>query len=369
MASFQALGDRAPIPCDIGDADGVAMAFMEKGTTVTPLPFRQPPLLDHQLRIRVTHAGLCHSDLFASTEQWQAHGMFPLVTGHEIVGIVEKVGQKVTKFHEGDKVGFGVFAGCCSSCYFCNTGADNLCAEMSFTYLPSFGGYATSFQNDAAFFFKLHEEFQGALNAPLFCAGATTYSPIKRFARPGMKVGIVGIGGLGHMGIQYAKAFGCEVYAISTTAAKEEEARKLGAHHFIHSRDPEQLKKNARSLDFILETGSSMNLNMNFALLKPRSSVAVVGAPATGEDAHFNIIGALMAQQELHGSHVGSRLLVEDMLDFSRLHNINVVSELYPFADTQAALDSLGNGNPHFPKYRNVIETESFFKNFTPRTN
>ena len=153
------------------------MAFMEKGTTVTPLPFRQPPLLDHELRIRVSHAGLCHSDLFVSTEQWQAHGMFPLVAGHEIVGIVDKVGEKVTKFHEGDKVGFGLFTGCCSSCHFCKTGADNLCAEKGLNYPPAFGGFATTFQQDASFFFKLHEEFQGALNAPSSVRGPPPTRP------------------------------------------------------------------------------------------------------------------------------------------------------------------------------------------------
>lgn len=368
MATYLALGDRAPIPCDIGDADGVAMAFMEKGTTVTPLAFRQPVLLDNQIRIRVTHAGQCLSDIFHSTEGWAKHGNFPLVAGHEIVGIVEKVGQKVTHLHEGDKVGFGCYNDCCDRCKFCKRGADNLCPNSNFTYNPEFGGYATSFQSKADFFFKLDDSFQGE-NAPLFCAGATTFAPMQRMVRPGMKVGIVGIGGLGHMGIKYANKFGCEVTAISTTASKESEAYELGAHHFIHSKDPESLKKNARSLDFILETGAGMNLNMNFALLKPLGKTVVVGNPDYGTDVNFSIIGALMNQQELHGSIVASRVEIEEMLEFSRLHNISVATEIYPFADTQAAVNTLAHGNPHYPKYRNVLETASFFKTFTPRAN
>ena len=365
MATFIVLGDRAPVPCDIGDADAVAMAFMEKGTTVTPLPFRQPPLLDKEVRIKVTHSGLCHSDIFHSTEGWGAHGCFPLVPGHEIVGIVEKVGEKVTKVEVGDKVAFGCFSDCCDSCYLCKKGHDNFCAKRDFTYNPYFGGYATSFQSRGDFFFKLQDSFDGA-DAPLLCAGITTYNPLIKHARPGMKVGIVGIGGLGHLAIQYANKMGCEVTAISTSPNKEEEAKGFGAHHFINSKDPESLQRNERTLDLILDSSTGLNLRQNFKLLKPRGSTVIVGNPDADYDANLNIFEMLMAQQELHGSLVGSRVDIEEMFEFSRIHNIKPLSEVYAFADTQTAVDSLAKGLPHFPKYRNVLETESFFKTFTP---
>ena len=365
MATFVKLGERAPVPCQIGDADAVAMAFMEKGTTVTPLPFRHPPLLDKEVRIKVTHSGMCHTDLFHSTEQWYAHGNFPLVPGHEIVGIVEKVGEKVTKVQVGDKVGYGCFRDCCDSCSLCKKGHENYCSKFKFTYNPYFGGYATSFQSRGDFFFKLEDSFNGE-SAPLFCAGITTYNPLIKYARPGMKVGIVGIGGLGHLGLQYANKMGCEVTAISTSPNKEEEAKGFGAHHFINSKDPESLKRNERTLDFILDTATELNLSQDFKLLKPRGINAIFGLPPSNFDCNLNIVEMLMAQQQLVGSLVGSRTEVEEMLEFSRVQAISPLSEVYAFSDAQTAVNSLAVGTPHFPKYRNVMETGSFFKTFSP---
>lgn len=355
-------------PCDIGDADGVAMAFLEKGTKVTPLPFRQPALGDKQIRIRVTHAGLCMSDLLTSTGQW-GEPYLPLVPGHEIVGIVEKVGEKVSHLHEGDKVGFGVYRDCCDACSECRTGHENMCAAKSYTYDPySYGGYATSFQSRGDFFFKLDESFPGYA-APLFCAGTTIYNPLKQYAKPFMKVGIIGIGGLGHVAIKFANKFGCEVTAISTSPGKEQEAKSMGAHHFINSKDPESLKKHANSLDLILDTCTAVNLEQDFALVRPRGHVALVGAPNVEHDCNLNITQILMRQQELHGSEVGPRMVIEDMLEFVRLHNIVPDVDIYPFADTQSAVNSLFSGSPKWPRYRNVIETKDFFNTFTPRSN
>ena len=145
LNTFETLGDRAPVPCDIGEAHGVAQAFMTQGLEVNLLPFRQPPLLDNEVRIRVTHAGLCHSDIFISECKWSPNVNFPLVPGHEIVGIVEKVGERVTQFTEGERVGFGTMRDCCDNCDLCYTGKDNLCLKKKLTYDPYFGGYATSF--------------------------------------------------------------------------------------------------------------------------------------------------------------------------------------------------------------------------------
>lgn len=368
MSTFEILGDRAPVPCDIGDADGVAMAFMERGTTVTPLPFRHPSLLDNQVRIRVSHAGLCQSDMLKAQCLWGPDTIYPLVPGHEIVGTVEKIGEKVTNVQVGDRVGFGVFKDCCRTCYECRTGEDNLCTQLEYTYCPDFGGYSTSFQSTGDFFFKIDDSFPGQF-APLFCAGATVYSPIKKFVKPSMKVGVVGIGGLGHVALMFANKFGCDVTAISTSASKESESKAMGAHHFLNISDPEQIKKAQASFDFIIDTSVKMNLMMNFSMIKPRGKCVIVGLPDEEHDVGLNLGQLLMKQQELIGSSVGSRLDIEDMLSFIKLHNIQPLVEVYPFADTQAAVNSLAHSNPKAPKYRNVIETASFFKTFTPKIN
>jgi uncharacterized zinc-type alcohol dehydrogenase-like protein len=214
------MADRSLVHCDLGDADSFAWAFVEKGTNVVPFPFRQPALGDKEVRIKVTHAGLCHSDIFRSTGGWGEDILFPLVTGHEIIGKVEKVGEKITHLQEGDYVGFGPFRDCCDSCFYCRSGRDNLCYDWKETYEPWFGGYSTSFQARGDFYFKLDENMSGE-HAPIFCAGATVYPPLMYYAQPTMKVGIVGVGGLGHMAIKFANKFGCEVTAISKTSQKE----------------------------------------------------------------------------------------------------------------------------------------------------
>jgi uncharacterized zinc-type alcohol dehydrogenase-like protein len=344
------------------------MAFMELGTTVTPLPFRQPSLLDTDVRIKVTHAGLCASDVHRSQGKWGQDVILPLVPGHEIVGVVEKIGEKVTHVKEGDRVGFGVFRECCRHCFECRTGEDNLCGGLSGTYEPNFGGYSTSFQARDDFFFKIDDSFPGEF-APVFCAGATVYAPLKRFVNPTMKVGIVGIGGLGHLGIMFANRFGCDVTAISTTPSKESEAKGFGATHFLNVNDPEQMKKAQSSFDFILDTSVKLNFQMDLSLLKKRGTCAIVGLPDEAHDTGLNMFQLLMNQQTLVGSSVASRLDIEDMLSFMKLQNVRPLVEVYPFADTQSAVTSLALGTPRAPKYRNVVETASFFKTFKPRSN
>ena len=363
MSAFDMLGDRAPIPCTLGDADSFAWAFLKKGTTVVPYPFRQPPVADKEVRIKVTHAGLCHSDVIRSTGGWGDNILFPIVPGHEIIGIVDKVGEKVSHLQEGDYVGFGPFRDCCDICNFCRSGRDNLCYKYAETYEPWFGGYATSFQARGDFFFKLDESIPGEF-APIFCAGATVFPPLMYYAKPTMKVGIVGVGGLGHMAIKFANKFGCEVTAISTSPHKEEEAKGFGAHHFLNINDEVQMKKAQRSLDFVLDTSVMVNLEMNFNLLKKRSRCCMVGCPDFKHDHKLNLTQLLMNQQELSSSFVGSRLEIQEMIDFIKFNDIKPQVDVYPFEDMQKAINSLAYGDPKPPKYRNVVETASFMKTF-----
>jgi len=363
--TYQELGDRAPVPCSRDDADAVAMAVMEPGTTLTPLPFKHPPLLDDEVRMKITHSGQCHTDVFIGSCSWSDGVAFPCVPGHEMIGVVEKVGEKVSNFKEGDRVGFGTLRDCCDNCAHCRIGRDNCCNKLVTTYDPHFGGYATGFQAKAKFFFHLPENIPGEA-APLFCAGITTYAPLKRNVLPGMKVAIVGIGGLGHLGIQFANKMGCEVTAISTSPSKEEEARSFGAHHFLNSKDPEQVKNAMGSFDFLMNTSTGTDLTADAMLLKKRGIYNVVGVPERGHNFNFNLMPFLFNHIEFKPSLVGSRVELSEMLDFCCLHNIFPKTEVYPFADAQAGFDSLAHGNPHYPRYRAVLETESFFKTFTP---
>ncbi|CAG9322728.1 unnamed protein product [Blepharisma stoltei] len=363
--SYELLGSRAPQPCNLGDAHGVAMAFLEPGTTVTPLPFRHPELLDNEVRVNVTHAGCCHTDVFYATQAWSKNGSFPLVPGHEFIGIVEKVGEKVTHLQPGDKIGFGTRRDCCETCEECKTGLENHCLKRKHTYDPEFGGYATSFQAKSKFCHKLDDDFPGEA-APLFCAGITVFPPLINDVRPGMKVGVVGIGGLGHLALKFAKAMGAEVTAISSSQSKEADARNLGAHHFLNLRDENQVKSASRSLNYIINTATSFSIEQCCGLLKPKGILNLCGAPEAGTDLHFNLFQLLTNDLRVQSNLTGSEREVDRMLNFVRLHSIYPVVEVYNFADTQSAINSLAHGNPHYPNYRAVLEMGSFMKTFSP---
>jgi D-arabinose 1-dehydrogenase-like Zn-dependent alcohol dehydrogenase len=365
---YEALGAQAPVPCDISEAHGVAMAVMSPGTVLTPLPFRQPELQPHEIRIRVTHCGMCHTDGSYAAMKWANIGYFPLVPGHEIVGIVDKKGEGVEGFRIGEKVGFGCYRECCQTCAecpYCSVGDDNSCPLRKTTYPPTFGGYATSFQASSAWFFHLPEEFSG-LSAPLFCAGATVYEPLKLHTSPGKKVGIMGIGGLGHIGIQIASKMGCDVVAISTSDSKRGEAMELGAHSFLNTNNEAEVRANLGKLDHILVTASNFSLGKTAELLKNRGSLSVVGVPDKDYDVEMDVAKFVPGNKAIFFSAIASRANTREMIDFCLTRDIKAITELYPFAEAQRGFDSLNLGNPHFPKYRAVMEMDSFFETFTP---
>lgn len=276
--TYTVLGDRAPTPCDIGDAHGVAMVVNEPVCNLTSTPFRHPPLLDNEVRVDVQSCGLCSGDVGFAT---QAHGPFsvyPMVIGHELFGVVSTVGEKVSKWEVGDRVGLGFWRGRCLSCEFCLSAKDNLCPKRQMTIMPNWGGLATSFQAKESDFVRVPDQLP-ITAAPLTCAGATVYHALAENARPGMSVGVVGIGGLGHLAIQYAKVMGCEVTAFSSTFNKEEEARNFGAHHFVNLGDADSRTKAARSVDLILETGSVLDIKNDSQFVKPGGGMMLLGDP------------------------------------------------------------------------------------------
>lgn len=364
MASSHQLGDRTSKVCDIGDAHGVAIISKVAGLDVEFVPFRHAPLLDNEIRIRVTDSGLCQSDSFMMKNGW-GMSVFPMVAGHEIFGVVTHVGEKVTKYQVGDRVGHGPQKDSCEQCYDCMLGFTNICSQSRFTIGQEFGGFATSFQSRANNFTKIPDAIPGSA-APLMCAGTTVFSPLSRDLSPGMKVGVIGVGGLGHLGIMYANKMGCEVTAISTSLDKEAEARLFGAHHFLVSKDSKAVNSAERTLDYILDTATAYSLDISTTLLKPRGIVNIVGAPENPEHHNFNAFSAVSKNLTIKGSAAGSRLETEKMIEFSARHSVYPKSEVYKFSDFNLAMDSLAKSIPRAPRYRAVLETASFFENFTP---
>ncbi|OMJ82795.1 hypothetical protein SteCoe_16391 [Stentor coeruleus] len=363
-SSYEILGDRASIPCDVGSAHGVALLTTSAGLDFEYSPFRHPSLLDKEVRIKVTHSGCCQTDTFMMKNGWGATN-YPFVGGHETFGIVTHIGEKVTDFQIGDRVGHGWFRNYCTNCSICRAGNTQLCDTAEISIVNHFGGWATSYQSNQQGFYKLPDSMPGSA-APIMCAGATVYSPFKRDLVSGMKVGVVGIGGLGHLALMFAKNMGCEVTAISTSPSKEPEAREFGADHFLNSRDPEAIKRNERTLDYIIDTAIAPTLDTQLRLLKPRGIVTVVGLPEGGQNPTLNAFSIVTKDLTVKGSAAGSRSEIESMLEFCGLHSIYPKSEIYQFGNARAAIDSLGASIPRAPRYRAVLETASYFDIFTP---
>ena len=223
---------------DEKDADAVAWAWVNKEKCVK-FPFKFPPLEPRELRANVLYLGLCHSDVLTVREGW-GPCPFPMAPGHEIVAEVSEVGSEVKNYKKGDLVGFGTLRDACEKCRFCKLGQEELCRDVKdpFTYGTHWGGYATAIQHPAEFFFHLPENFDLAKGAPLFCAGITTFYPMKKFLKEGMKTAVCGIGGLGHVALQFLSKMGYEVTAFTSSPSKIDRIKGLGATHVVVSTDP-----------------------------------------------------------------------------------------------------------------------------------
>ena len=317
------------------------------------------------VQIQIAYCGVCHSDLHQVRAEW-AGTRWPCVPGHEIVGRVTAVGAQVTAFAPGDRVGVGCFVGSCGHCADCADGLENYCDAAVGTYngrsadAPghTLGGYSQAIVVDQRFVLRIgHPEAQLAAVAPLLCAGITTWSPLRHWqAGPGKKVGIVGIGGLGHMGIKLAHALGAHVVAFTTSEAKREAALALGADEVVVSSDPQQMQAHARSLDLILDTvAAPHDLDAYLVLLRRDGTLVLAGVPA---DPHpmprvFNLIGKRRA---LAGSLVGGIPETQQMLDFCAERGIVAEIELIKAAQIEQAYARMLKGDV---KYRFVIDSAS----------
>ncbi|KAM0067588.1 putative cinnamyl-alcohol dehydrogenase [Helianthus debilis subsp. tardiflorus] len=334
---------------------------------LSPFTFSRRATGDKDVRFKVLYCGICHSDLHFAKNEW-GFTTYPVVPGHEIVGVVTEVGSKVEKFKVGDNVGVGCLVGSCRSCQSCANDLENYCPKQILTYsVPyydgtlTYGGYSDHMVADEHFVLTWPKNLPLDSGAPLLCAGITTYSPLRYFGldKPGVKVGVVGLGGLGHVAVKFAKAFGAEVTVFSTTPAKKQEALEgLKADHFIVSKDPEQMQSAASSLDGIIDTVSATHpLGPLLSMLKPHGKLVLVGAPEKPlELAAFSII---MGRKIVAGSAIGGIKETQEMLDFAAEHGVTADIELIPIDYVNTAMDRLLKSDV---RYRFVIDVAKSLK-------
>jgi alcohol dehydrogenase (NADP+) len=319
----------------------------------------------HDIQIDIAYCGICHSDLHQARAEW-AGTQWPCVPGHEIVGRVSAVGAHVSGYREGDLVGIGCIVDSCKHCADCEDGLENYCDGMVGTYnspIPdapghTLGGYSQRIVVHERYVLRIkHPENQLAAVAPLLCAGITTYSPLKHWkAGPGKKVGVVGIGGLGHMGIKLAHAMGAHVVAFTTSESKREAAMALGANEVVVSRNPDEMAAHAKSFDFILNTvAAPHDLDAFLVLLKRDGTMTLVGAPATPHPSP-NVFNLIMKRRSIAGSMIGGIPETQEMLDFCAEHGIVSDIEMIRADEINEAYERMLKGDV---KYRFVIDTAS----------
>jgi uncharacterized zinc-type alcohol dehydrogenase-like protein len=323
---------------------------------------RDPGPLD--VAIDIMYCGVCHSDLHQARDEWGG-SIFPMVPGHEILGKVTRVGDKVKKFKVGDLVGVGCLVDSCRECSQCQRDKEQFCERGgAFTYngtemdrkTPTYGGYSTHVVVQERFVCSIPAGLDPAAAAPLLCAGITTYSPLRQWrCKQGDRVGVVGLGGLGHMAVKLAAAMGAEVTMLSSSPGKEADARRLGAHGFASTRDAKVFKRLAGRFDLLVDTVSAPHdLNSYLNLLRPEGAMVLVGAPP--EPSPFSSFGLIMGNKRLAGSLIGGLAETQEMLDFCGSHSITADVELIPIQKINEAYERMLRSDV---RYRFVIDIAS----------
>jgi alcohol/geraniol dehydrogenase (NADP+) len=329
-------------------------AAKSAGAHLEPFEFTPKPLGDEEVDVAVDYCGICHSDLSMIHNNW-GMAQFPIVPGHEISGRVVAAGPKAKNLKIGDRVGIGWSSGSCMSCPDCMSGDQNLCASNEGVIVGRHGGFAERVRAHWAWTVPIPEALDPAKVGPLFCGGITVFNPLVQCGvQPTDRVGVVGVGGLGHLAVQFLNKWGCEVTAFSSSPSKAEELRKLGAHHVVDSRDPGQLKPLARSLDFILVTVNvPLDWNAYIETLAPRGRLHYVGAVM--EPLNVGVFPLLLGQRSISASPLGSPTTTADMLDFCARHDIAPVVEEFPMSKVNEAIAHLESGKA---RYRIVLKND-----------
>jgi len=335
-------------------------------STLAPLAIRRREPLPTDVAIEILYCGVCHSDLHTVRNEWGGT-IYPCVPGHEIVGRVTKVGRDVKKFKEGDLAAVGCMVDSDRTCPACQRGLEQYCDRFTLTYNSpdqhlggiTYGGYSESIVVDEAFTLKISNKLDLAATAPLLCAGITTYSPLRHWkVGPGQKVGIVGLGGLGHMGVKFAHAFGAHVVLFTTTPGKAADALRLGADEVVISKNEDEMKKHANSFDFILDAVSAQHdINAYLALLKLDGTLTQVGAPE--KPLPVSVFNLIFKRRQFAGSLIGGIAETQEMLDFCADHNIVSDIELIGIHQINEAYERLLKSDV---KYRFVIDMASLKK-------
>ena len=326
-----------------------------------PFSFERRTPGQHDVVIDIKYCGICHSDIHQVRDEW-GRSSFPMVPGHEIAGVVCEVGSKVTKYKVGDHVGVGCFVDSCRHCSHCEQHLEQYCLEgVTLTYngyerdgkTPTYGGYSNVIVVDENYVLRIPKSIPLDKAAPLLCAGITLYSPLMHWqAGPGKKVGIIGLGGLGHMGVKIARALGAEVTVLSHSEKKRDDALKMGAHNFLVTKNEDVFKKHANYFDLIVNTVSAdLNMNDYFNLLKLDSTLVVVGLPEKPLTIHPG--GLIHQRRSYAGSVIGSIQETQEMLDFCAQHNIAPEIEVIAPEQVNAAYDRVTKSDV---RYRFVID-------------
>ncbi|MCC5450136.1 MULTISPECIES: NAD(P)-dependent alcohol dehydrogenase [Gammaproteobacteria] len=329
-----------------------AYAAMKAHGKLEPWQYDPGALARDQVEIDVDYCGICHSDISMLNNEW-GMSSYPLVAGHEVVGRIAAVGADVTHLKIGQVVGLGWHSDYCKVCSTCGSGDHNLCASAQGTIVAHHGGFADKVRANASAVIPLPEGMDAKTAGPLFCGGITVFNPMVQFdVKPTDKVAVIGIGGLGHLGLQFLRAWGCEVTAFTSSDSKAAEAKELGAHHCINSRSAADIEQAAGKFDFIISTVNvKLDWNLYLGTLKPKGRLHFVGA--TLEPLDLNVFSLIMAQRSVSGSPVGSPATIAKMLDFAVQHDIKPVVETFKFSQINEALAHLESGKA---RYRIVLE-------------
>ena len=317
------------------------------------MPFRYDPgkLGPREVEISISHCGICHSYLHLIANDWGI-SQFPFIPGHEIVGTVQDLGPDVHSLEVGQRVGLGWQSNSCGDCEWCTRGMENLCPAAEATCVHRNGGYADRVRANARFVVPIPDALESPHAAPLLCGGITVYNPLRTHGiNPSSRVGIVGIGGLGHIAIQFARVFGAEVTAFSTSATKEEEVRALGAHHFVNTRETKAMKEIAQSQDFILSTvNADLDWSVFISALRPTGVLCFVGVPPS--PVSTSVFPLITGVRSITGNPTGSPSRLREMLDVAARHGVKAQIEAFPMDKANAAIDKVKKNKV---RYRAVL--------------
>jgi uncharacterized zinc-type alcohol dehydrogenase-like protein len=311
------------------------------------------PLAAEEVEIAVDHCGLCHSDLSVLKNDWGI-SQYPAILGHEVVGRVTALGAGAKGLNIGQRVGVGWSSGSCMHCRQCMSGSQHLCPEMQFTIVGHRGGFASHIRAHWAWTIPLPDKLNFADAGPLLCGGITVFAPLSRFAKPTDRVGIIGIGGLGHMAVKFAAAYGCDVTAFTSSESKFDEARAFGSNHVVSSKDSAAIKKLSGSLDLLISTVNvKLDWDALIGTLAPNGRLHVVGAVL--EPIPVGAFSLIMQQRSISGSPSGPPVAIQTMLDFASRHSIAPQTEHFPMSKINEAFARLESGKAH---YRIVLDAD-----------